>query len=180
MFKKLSLSKAAEIATQEVFRFYNVKLTNQKVECCYHPATEKSDASWLISIKINEDYLFDPIIINPTTGDLTSISCLGGPSIKKLSASEDEETLKNSLALARKDLSPDEACAKVKSMLTQKDFLSEPIETIKYYNSMSRTVYCVAHPYSKINHYFKVVTTSKKTYTIMTNQDLSSITSFSL
>lgn len=177
---ELSLQEAAEIAAQEVFRLYGVKLTNEKMECCYCPKTEKYDASWSITIKINADYFFD-LSINPTTGELTLISYQGGSNIKKLSASEDDKTTKNGVALAEKGLSnPDEARATVKNMLTQKGFISEPIENITYNFSSYGTVCGVAHPYSQITHWFTVVTTSKKTYDIMTTQDLSSITSFSL
>ena len=177
---ELSLQEAAEIAAEEVFRLYDVKLTNEKIECCYCPKNEKHNAFWSIGIKINPDYFFD-LSINPTTGELTFITYQGGPNIKKLSASEDDKTLENGIALAEKGLSnPDEACATVKNMLTQKAFLSEPIENITYDFSSYGTVFGVAHPYSRIVHFFTVVTTSNKTYNIMTTQDLSSITYFSL
>lgn len=177
---ELSLQEVAEIAAQEVFRLYDVKLTNEKIECCYCPISEKRDATWSINIKINADYFFD-LEVNPTTGELTFISYKGGPNIKKLSASEDDKTTENGMALAEKGLSnPDEACATVKNMLTQKGFISEPIQSITYKLSSYGTVCGVAHPYSQITHWFTVVTTSKKTYQIMTTQDLSSITDFSL
>ena len=177
---ELSLQEAAEIAAQEVFRLYDVKLTNEKIECQYCPTNEKFAASWEIAIRINPDYFFN-LSINPATGELTSISHKGGSDIKKLSASEDDKTIENGMALAEKGLSnPDEACTKVKNMLTQKGFISEPIESITYKFSLYDTVSGVAHPYSQIIHWFTVVTTSKKTYGIRINQDLSSIISFSL
>ena len=174
---ELSLQEAAEIAAQEAFRFYDLKLTNEKIECCYCPT---SDPYWSIIIKINTDYFFD-LCIDSNTGELTGISYIGGPNIKKLSASEDNKTIEHGRALAKKGLSnPDEACTTVKNMLTQKGFISEPIEDITYSSSSYDTAYGVEHPFSEISHWFTVVTTSKKTYQILTTQDLSSITNFSL
>ena len=174
---ELSLQEAAEIAAQEAFRFYDLKLTNEKIECCYCPT---SDPYWSIIIKINTDYFFD-LCIDSNTGELTGISYIGGPNITKLSASEDDKTIENGIALAEKGLSnPNEDCTKVKNMLTQKGFLSEPIQSITYKLSSYGTTFSVAHPYSSITHLFTVVTTSNKTYRIMTTQDLSSITHFSL
>ena len=175
---EISLQEAAEIAAQEVYRFFGEKITDQKINCCYCPKEGKLEAIWSINIKINEDYIFI-IDMFASTGELHHISCFGGPNVKKFSTSEDEQILKNGMAEADKGLpDPDGACAKAKDLITQKGYIAEPIETIKYEFSTFGTVTPLAHPYSRIAHCFTIVTSSKKEYSIEVSQDLSFITRF--
>lgn len=176
---ELSLQEAAEIAAQELFRLYDVKLNGQTLQMYYCPKADGHPSSWGISVKVTPEYRFD-LDLDPSTGELTSLMCSGGPNIKNLSVSEDSKTLGNGISLAKKGIAdPNAACAKVKTLITQKGFISEPIETIKYEESAYGTDCAVATPYSFIKHSFTITTTSKKSYDISTSQDLTTIVEFS-
>ncbi|MBE6025184.1 MAG: hypothetical protein E7231_18750 [Cellulosilyticum sp.] len=178
MTNELSLQEAAEIAAQELYRLYNVKLTNQTFQMCYYPKTNDKPSSWSISINVTPEYYFD-LTLDPSTGELLSLMSQGSPETNKLSDSEDSKIITNGMAIAKKGIAnPDDACAKVKTLVTQKGFISEPIETIVYKDSTYSTACAVATPYSHITHRFQVTTTSKTTYSILTSQDLTIITTF--
>lgn len=176
---ELSLQEAAEIAAQELFRLYDVKLTTQTLEMFYYPKSNQKTSEWSISVYVTPEYFFD-IFIDATTGEISGLLCQGGPTINsKFPDSEDPKTIGDGLSLANKGLTnPDEACAKIKTLLTQKGFITEPIETIEYTDSIYHTACAVATPYSAIDHAFTITTTSKKTYNISVSQDLSTVTSF--
>ena len=177
---ELSLQEAAEIAAQELFKLYNITLTDQTFQMCYGPKDEFNKyPMWVISIFVTPECFVD-MTLDAATGELTLLHYQNSSQANKSTVPKNTQKINKNMVLTKNALhNPTKACDKIKVKVSNIDIISEPIDNIEYIGCDYHTCCATATQYSEIAHTFRITTASKKTYMISFSEDLARIVTFS-
>lgn len=170
---ELSAADAAEIMSQEIYRYFKVDITGKTIELSHNVSRISSRPHWHGTLKMDSLYTIR-LSIDSVTGEISFID----RQLAQPATSETSETIED---LKRPILSNlDANCKKAEDLIAASGYLPEKIKSVIFDGSTGLYLYEGPAGKEKIigeirGHKFNITTVSDKTYQFTLSEDLTRI-----
>ena len=176
---ELSATDAAEIISQEIYRYFKVTISGKTIELFHSPADKVDNPHWIGRVDIDSNYRIS-VNINTVTGEVNSIGRrsksinhpIANPSKDAKQLAKQIDTTADSL-IKDIDRNAKANSKKIQDLIASSGFIPETIKSVTYNRCSVLINYNPV--YITLEPIFKVATTSGKDYSITLSEDFTSI-----